>query len=49
MAADAIAEKLKIPTLYRLELAGTTADIEKVKEGLVFFEKYLEQNKTYTE
>lgn len=45
MAADVIAEKLKIPTLYRLELSGTTADVEKVKEGLNFFEKYLKQNK----
>jgi protein involved in ribonucleotide reduction len=41
MAGDVIAEKLGVPMLYRLELAGTEIDVIKVQEGLQQFEEYL--------
>lgn len=37
IAADKISEKVGIPVLYRLELAGTEEDVEIVKEGLKNF------------
>lgn len=36
-AADKIAYKLKIPLLYKYELAGTPEDIDNVIEGLIHF------------
>lgn len=37
IAADKISEKVGIPVLYRLELAGTEEDVEIVREGLKNF------------
>lgn len=37
IAADKVSEKVGIPVLYRLELAGTEEDVEIVKEGLKNF------------
>ena len=48
MAGDVIAEKLKVPMLYRLELAGTTKDITQVQEGLKMFEEHLSKNEFQT-
>ncbi len=36
-AADIVAAKLQVPVLYRFELAGTTEDITKTREGLNIF------------
>lgn len=35
LAAKIIAEKCKVPVLYRLELAGTDKDVEQVKLGMI--------------
>lgn len=37
IAADKISEKVGIPVLYRLELAGTEEDVDIVREGLNSF------------
>lgn len=37
-SGDMIAQKLNIPLLYKFELAGTTADVKSVREGLLNFE-----------
>lgn len=41
LAADRISQKFNIPILYRLELAGTSIDVEKVKTGLNQFAENL--------
>ncbi|MBC2681027.1 class Ib ribonucleoside-diphosphate reductase assembly flavoprotein NrdI [Corynebacterium anserum] len=40
-AGDIIAEKCRVPYLYRFELMGTDHDVRRVKEGLADFEKEL--------
>lgn len=49
MAGDVVAEKLGVPMLYRLELAGTETDVTKVQEGLTMFEEHLSKNNLQTE
>lgn len=39
LAADIIAGKLEVPVLYKLEMFGTSEDVEKVNEGLEKFFK----------
>lgn len=41
MAGDVIAKKLGVPMLYRLELAGTDIDVDKVQHGLHQLEENL--------
>ena len=36
-AGDILAHKLNVPMLYKLELAGTDKDVEKVRAGLKTF------------
>lgn len=40
-SGDVIAHKLQIPLLYKFELAGTTEDHQKVREGLKTFQETL--------
>lgn len=42
MAGDVISAKLQVPYLYRFELMGTEADVDRVKEGLAQFWRELE-------
>ena len=37
MAGDVIAAKCAVPLMYKFELAGTTADLARVREGLSKF------------
>lgn len=40
-AGDILATKLRVPLLYKFELAGTQHDIERVREGLATFDGQL--------
>lgn len=40
-AGHTVAKNLNIPLLYTYELAGTTTDVEKVKNGLLLFQEML--------
>lgn len=46
IAGDIVAEKCQVPHLYRFELMGTSADVDRVREGLEEFWTRLSQNKT---
>ncbi len=37
LAGDIVAQKTKVPLLYRFEMFGTTDDVRKVQEGLEKF------------
>ncbi|MCR8547535.1 class Ib ribonucleoside-diphosphate reductase assembly flavoprotein NrdI [Salipiger sp. P9] len=39
LAGDVVAQKCRVPVLYRFELAGTETDIARVREGLDRFWK----------
>lgn len=36
-AADVVAQKLRVPVLYKLEISGTPVDVERVREGVPEF------------
>lgn len=40
-AADVVADKCKVPILYKFELSGTDTDVQKVYNGLLEFFKKL--------
>lgn len=40
-AGDIISKKLQVPLLYKFELAGTSEDIIKIREGLTEYDKQL--------
>lgn len=40
-AADIVSQKTGVPILYRIELAGSEEDVDKVKEGLNTFWDHL--------
>ncbi|NDV52258.1 class Ib ribonucleoside-diphosphate reductase assembly flavoprotein NrdI [Salipiger sp. PrR003] len=39
LAGDVVAQKCGVPVLYKFELAGTDADVARVKQGLMEFWK----------
>lgn len=43
-AGDVISKKLQVPLLYKFELAGTSEDINKIKEGLATYEQTVLKN-----
>lgn len=45
LAGDIVAEKCKVQHLYRFELMGTSADVDRVREGLEEFWTRLSQTK----
>lgn len=45
-AADAISSKLQIPILYKLELAGTTADVDNLEQIVRQFQQTLTPDAT---
>ncbi|WP_425861705.1 class Ib ribonucleoside-diphosphate reductase assembly flavoprotein NrdI [Arthrobacter sp. TWP1-1] len=46
IAGDIVAEKCNVQHLYRFELMGTSADVDRVHEGLEEFWTRLSQNRT---